>query len=479
MSLPGGRSDQEREQARLERERRRAERAGRQTEAPAEPPSAPPSDDGMPPSFEWSAPPPVESAPPPPPAPPKRSRAPRLHRPHLRERVDSVLARSAGGRRAAAPAMPGSLDPEALGEPHRPGGNGADGPPRRGRRRRLLGPFALVLLIVVVAVLWFLFSMYQPGKSADGPRVSVTVPHGGTLGVIADRLNTAGVISSPFFFKLRARIAGHTSDLKPGVYELRKDMPYSDVLTKLTQGPPKRVLNITVPEGRARSEIAPLVKAAGISGDYLKASVRAPALNLRRYRAPRRATLEGFLFPATYELKLNADATALVTRQVEAFKQSFAKVDMSYARKKNLTPYDIVTIASMVEREAQVARERPLIASVMYNRLKRGMPLGIDATIRYATGNWTRPLRMSELRTASPYNTRTRRGLPPGPIGNPGLSSLQAAARPARTNYLFYVVKPDRCGEHAFSSTDAQFQRDVAKYNAARAKKGGKSPTSC
>jgi uncharacterized YceG family protein len=133
----------------------------------------------------------------------------------------------------------------------------------------------------------------------------------------------------------------------------------------------------------------------------------------------------------------------------------------------------------MVEREAQLPRERPLIASVIYNRLKQGMPLGIDATIRYATGNWTRPLRVSELHIGSRYNTRTHQGLPPGPIGNPGLASLQAAAHPARAKFLFYVVKPGRCGEHSFSSTDAQFQRDVARYDAARAKKGGKSPTTC
>jgi UPF0755 protein len=152
---------------------------------------------------------------------------------------------------------------------------------------------------------------------------------------------------------------------------------------------------------------------------------------------------------------------------------------MSYARRKNLTPYDVVTIAAMVEREASLDRERPLIAAVIYNRLKEGIPLGIDATIRYATKNWTRPLRVSELKIDSAYNTRTHQGLPPGPIGNPGLASLKAAAHPARAKYLFYVVKPCGNGAHAFSSTDAQFQRDVNKYNAARAKKGGKSPAQC
>ena len=122
-------------------------------------------------------------------------------------------------------------------------------------------------------------------------------------------------------------------------------------------------------------------------------------------------------------------------------------------------------------RRPAVTGDRPLIAAVIYNRLKQGIPLGIDATIRFATGNWSRPLRVSELQINSGYNTRTHQGLPPGPIGNPGLASLKAAAHPARVKYLFYVVKPCGNGAHAFSSTDAQFQRDVAKYNTARAKK--------
>ena len=128
----------------------------------------------------------------------------------------------------------------------------------------------------------------------------------------------------------------------------------------------------------------------------------------------------------------------------------------------------MLIIASLVEREAQLARERPLIASVIYNRLRDGMPLGIDATIRYDTHNWSRPLRVSELEADTPYNTRLRRGLPPTPIGNPGLASLKAAAKPARKDYLFFVRKPGDSGEHAFSSTNAEFERDVARYQASR-----------
>jgi uncharacterized YceG family protein len=353
-------------------------------------------------------------------------------------------------------------------------------PPRRRRHRgRFFIPVAIGLLLIALAAAWFLTSLYQPGKGAGSGRAAVVIPRGSSLAAVADRLDAAGVIAKPFFFKLRVRLEGHASELKPGAYALQKDMPYADVIKKLTAGPPRNIINVTIPEGRARSEIAPIVQRAGVKGSYTRASARSSHLNPRRYGAPRGAGLEGFLFPATYELKRGATARALVGKQLDAFQTNFAKVGMTYAKRKNLTPYDVVTIASMVEREASLDRERPLIAAVIYNRLKQGMPLGIDATIRYATKNWTRPLRMSELRINSGYNTRTHQGLPPGPIGNPGLASLKAAAHPARVKYLFYVVKPCGNGAHAFSSTDGQFQKDVAKYNAARAKKGGKSPAQC
>jgi UPF0755 protein len=413
------RSDEERERARLEREARRAQRADRAAAA---------------------------------------------ERPHARERVETALARSRG-RSDGTPTAPTNGDLPVAHSPR--------------RHRRFWLPVVIGVTLIAVALAWFLTSLYQPGKGAGTGQVAVTIPRGGSLGQIADRLASAGVIDKPFFFKLRVRLAGHAGDLKPGAYVLSKDMAYGDVINKLTAGPPRNVVRVTITEGRARTEVAPLVKQAGVKGNYLRATVRNSHLNARRYGAPRAANLEGFLFPSTYELKRGATVRALVAKQLEAFKQNFAKVGMSYAHRKNLTPYDVVTIASMVEREASLDRERPLIAAVIYNRLKQEMPLGIDATIRYATRNWTRPLRVSELHINSGYNTRTHQGLPPGPIGNPGLASLEAAAHPARVKYLFYVVKPCGNGAHAFSSTDAQFQKDVAKYNAARAKKGGKSPSKC
>jgi UPF0755 protein len=255
-------------------------------------------------------------------------------------------------------------------------------------------------------------------------------------------------------------------------------MSYGAVLDRLTQGPPPNVVTVTVPEGRSRREIAPTIPDS-LRGDYLAATRRSSALDPREYNAPRGATLEGFLFPATYELGRGQPVDRLVRQQLSAFRQRFESTDLRYARSKNLTPYDVLIIASLVEREAAVAKERPLIASVIYNRLRESLRLDIDATVRFATGNWTRPLRESELHHPSPYNTRLHPGLPPGPIGNPGLDSIKAAARPARTGYLFYVVKPGTCNEHQFAETDAEFQRYVRQYNRERAARGGKSPTDC
>jgi UPF0755 protein len=135
-------------------------------------------------------------------------------------------------------------------------------------------------------------------------------------------------------------------------------------------------------------------------------------------------------------------------------------------------------IASLIDREVAVPQERRLVASVIYNRLGQGIPLGIDATTRYETNNWTEPLTQSELERDTPYNTRVNQGLPPGPIGNPGLASVRAAANPANTDYLYYVVKPGTCGEHDFSTTYAEFQRDASRYERERQRQGG-SPTEC
>jgi cell division protein YceG involved in septum cleavage len=240
-----------------------------------------------------------------------------------------------------------------------------------------------------------------------------------------------------------------------------------------------KTVTVTIPEGYTRPQTAEVAKQEGLRGSYEKASVHSKYLNPARYGGKGAKDLEGFLFPDTFELKKHASAGELVQLQLEDFKSRVAGVDMGYARSKNLTVFDVVTIASMIEHEAVGEGDRRKVARVIYNRLHEGMPLGIDATTRFATGNYTEPLTESELAVESPYNTRTHSGLPPGPIDSPGLASIEAAAHPAKGDYLFYVVEPGACNKLAFSKTEAEFEADVARYNSAREAAGGNSPTSC
>jgi UPF0755 protein len=240
-----------------------------------------------------------------------------------------------------------------------------------------------------------------------------------------------------------------------------------------------RTITVTIPEGYTRAQTAEIARQEGLRGSYVKQSVHSKHLDPAKYGGTDAKDLEGFLFPDTFELEKHAKAADLVQLQLEDFKRRIAGVSMSYARSKNLTTYDVITIASMIEHEAGVASQRRLVAAVIYNRLREGMPLGIDATTRFATGNYTRPLTESELAVDSPYNTRTNTGLPPGPIDSPGLASIEAAAHPAKADYLFYVAEPGACNKLAFSSTEAEFQADVERYNSAREAAGGNSPDSC
>jgi len=339
----------------------------------------------------------------------------------------------------------------------------------------------VIALVGALIALWFLFSLFQPFKGAGHGSVSIKIPAGASSATIGTLLADRGVVSSGFFFKLRATLAGKRAKLESGHFTLRQDMSYGAAIDALSshQGRAAQI-TVTIPEGLARAEIAPIAKRDGVTGDYFRASVHSHVLKPAAYGAPGTVhTLEGFLFPATYDLLPGDPASKLINAQLAAFKTGIAKVDFSLAKTKHLSIYDVLTIASMVEREAQLGSERPLIAAVIYNRLHSGMPLGIDATIRYAIKDYSRPLTASDLNIASPYNSRRHKGLPPTPIGNPGLASIEAAAHPAAVSYMYYVVKPGACGQHAFSQTFAQFQQDAARYNNARTAKGGQSPSSC
>jgi UPF0755 protein len=335
-------------------------------------------------------------------------------------------------------------------------------------------------VVGLIIVIWFFFALFQPFKGdGDGELFPVNVPAGDSVGQIGDLLAEKNVISNSTLFEIRATLSGKRGDLNHGVHKFRENMSYSAAIDELTQTTSKKTITVTIPEGLSRSETADVVKAAGIPGDYMAATVKVKGFNPNQYGAQGRAeNLEGFLFPATYELKPTADVEDLVAEQLQAFKDNIAGVNMKYAKSKNLTVYDVLTIASMIEREVSVPKERKLVSAVIYNRLKKGEPLGIDATIRFALDNWTEPLTESDLATDSPYNTRTNQGLPPGPIGNPGLASIEAAAHPADSDVWLYVVKPGACGEHVFSSSLEEHNRNVEKYQQAQEEAGG-SPTDC
>jgi UPF0755 protein len=340
-------------------------------------------------------------------------------------------------------------------------------------------PFRLVGAIVAVLLLWFLYALFQPFHGDGSGKVQVTIPKGSSVSEVGDLLGEKGVIDSSTLFQVRVTLDGKRSELYPGHFTLAHGMSYGAAIDALSKPPIKRVTTVTIPEGYSRSQAAQLVEEDGLEGDYTKETVRSKYLNPAQYGGKGAKDLEGFLFPDTFELKPGAPAADLVQLQLQDFKRRIKGVDMGYAKSKNLTVFDVLIIASMIEREAGVPSQRRLVASVVYNRLHEGMPLGIDATIRFATGNYEQPLTESQLAVDSPYNTRTHAGLPPGPINSPGLTAIEAAAHPAKSDFLFYVNKPNTCNELAFARNEAEFEADVAKYNEAREANGGNEPTSC
>jgi uncharacterized YceG family protein len=504
----------EREERRRERDAKRQQREAKQAEkeaASAPPPPPEPKEPAEPPrpprtpdeKFWDEDPPTPEPGELPLAAPDQKAPAEPSSDEHA---VPAAVAAAAAGAATQAPADPPTPAPEPPVEqsweheyeprqaPAEDWGFHEEGDPAKagaasgrgggGGRRGILGalarhPFRVVGVIVLVVLIWFLWSLFQPFHGDGSGKVQVNIPKGSSVSEVGDLLEKKDVISDSTFFQLRVTLAGKRSDLYAGHFTLAHDMSYGSAIGALAQAPVKRVTSVTIPEGYSRPQAAELVAEDGVPGSYTRATVKSKYLNPAQYGGKGAKNLEGFLFPDTFELKPKAPVADLVQLQLEDFKKRIKGVNMKYAKSKNLTTYDVLTIASMVEREAGVAKQRGDVASVIYNRLHEGMPLGIDATTRFATGNYSKPLTESQLAVDSPYNTRTNVGLPPGPINSPGLAAIKAAAHPPKTQFLFYVNKPNTCGELAFSKSEAEWQRDVAAYEKAREENGGNEPSSC
>lgn len=333
-----------------------------------------------------------------------------------------------------------------------------------------------VLALVVAGTPATVLNEEQPierfAPPGDGP-VRIDVREGESAEEIGRRLEQAGVIRSARAFRVLVALRGVGGELVAGEYEFDRGLPASEVIERLVKGETASRV-VTIPEGLRKEEIGELLERRGVVSkqaflDALRdetAYADIPAVADAR----RGFGLEGFLFPATYGFYSDATAGDVVRQMLIAFDQQVAPEIGEGAG--GLTPWQVVTLASIVEREARVPEERPLIASVFLNRLRLGIPLQADPTVQYALANdpanvdafgyWKARLTVDDLGLDSTYNTYVYVGLPPGPICNPGLDAIRAVLRPAQTNYLFFVAKPD--GSHAFAETLEEHKRNVAQY---------------
>ncbi len=318
----------------------------------------------------------------------------------------------------------------------------------------------LVALGLIGGALWLYYTSPQTDVLAGEP-VRVKIERGSSTREIAEALLEAGVISNAQGFALQSRLTGSDGRLQPGTYDFATRTANGEVIAVLKEGPTVEYVTVTIPEGFRLDQIADrLNRQVGIS--------RKKFLALAENGAPRFAadhpylagaykdSLEGYLFPKTYEFHRGMSAAQAIEMMLDQFDREVAGLDMSRARERGLSPQQVVVLASMIERESRLDEERPLVSSVIYNRLDRGMRLKIDATIEYVLRDRKLRLSNADLYTRTPYNTYLHEGLPPGPISNPGLASLRAAAAPADTDFLYYVLT-GKDGSHTFTTNLADF----------------------
>ena len=334
--------------------------------------------------------------------------------------------------------------------------------------KRLIISFLLIVVLISGGLfLWARYTLRTPVLHSQSGQY-IDIPRGSSPDQIINNLENLGVIRRGWLLRLYIRLTNSGQRLKAGEYRFPSPISPLEVLQKLQEGE-QRLSRLTVIEGWTRWDIASLL--VRIPELKLRNTEEALALldetSLIRDVDPTAKNLEGYLFPDTYSFPPDTSARQVVEAMVRRFRQVWGEVSSRHPVPSNRSPREIVTVASLIETEAKLSEERPRVASVIYNRLAKDIPLGIDSTVIYASkaaGKWRNngKVYMSDIERDSPYNTRKVRGLPPGPIASPGLSSLEAALNPAQTNYLFYVRDPSRNdGAHNFYSNDADFQRGV------------------
>jgi len=346
-------------------------------------------------------------------------------------------------------------------------------PPRTRRRQRkrhdrVRGVVWFLIFLVVLGVIaaplgWFWRSVGAAGTQTP---VEFSIPSGSTGNEVAELLEDRGIIRSAFAFRLLARLRGVSLDYEAGQYALKTNMSAGAALDALEVGPlVKPGISVGFPEGYRIEQIADRIHdVLGVGRKSFIKAAESGDYSLPPWLPQGSTTVEGFLFPSTYEFPKDEKVTPddLITRLLGQFEEEVEQLQWQQAGKLGLTPYQVVVVASMIEREAKFAQDRPKIAAVIYNRLEKGMALEIDATVQYALGDWD-PILLVDREVDSPYNTYLHPGLPPTPIASPGLDSIRAALEPADENYLYYVVI-DSQGHHAFTDSYQEFLRLKDKY---------------
>ena len=305
-----------------------------------------------------------------------------------------------------------------------------------------------------------------------------TVQPGQSASDIGTDLYARDLIRSPFVFRMLVESRGVGARIEAGEYQVSPAMSTNEIITVLSRGASRRGVSLTIPEGWRAEQVAQKVEALGLaSGADFLAVVRAPGGIQLPEGLPPNQPLEGYLFPDTYEVDRNVDARKLVEMMAQQFTRKLTPELRRRAAQRGLTVHQLVTLASIVEREAASPAERPIIASVYLNRLQIGMPLQADPTIQFAVasanfaeaagyGFWKPELTRDDLQRPSPFNTYLNRGLPPGPICSPGLDALEAVVAPANTDYYYFVARDD--GSHAFAQTEPEHRDNVERYQQGR-----------
>lgn len=318
------------------------------------------------------------------------------------------------------------------------------------------------LILFLLTLFMFLagYAFVFPLPWEDSQPVEVVVEPGYSFLDLTDLLVEKGIVKNGWYFRYLAKNYQVDRKIQAGRYQLRTNMDYQEALKILTSKPKKGLFKVTIPEGFTVSQIAERMAAeAKVSKTELlnlglTGSGKFSYSFLDSNFTP---SLEGYLFPKTYLIWEGSTAEEVLNLMLGQFERELKKLDLSKLSARGLTIHELVTIASMIEREAKLPQERRLIAAVIYNRLRRGMRLQIDATVIYALGYHKKRLFERDTMVKSPYNTYLHLGLPPGPICNPGLESLKAALDPAPVSYLYYVLSDPKTGRHTFTRTEAEF----------------------